>query len=68
MQNSRWSDRILANALSQPYQQGLLIAIATDKGLAQRSTELTPKSERFPTPDTCGAKPSRSTGSSVGDW
>lgn len=34
------SDRILANALNQPHPQGLIIAIATDKGLANLPWEL----------------------------
>lgn len=34
------SDRLLANALNQPRQQGLVIAIATDKGLAHLPWEL----------------------------
>ncbi|MEA5628207.1 CHAT domain-containing protein [Nostoc sp. UHCC 0251] len=34
------SDRLLANALNQPRQQGLIIAIATDKGLAHLPWEL----------------------------
>lgn len=34
------SDRILANALREPHPQGLIIAIATDKGLAHLPWEL----------------------------
>jgi CHAT domain-containing protein len=34
------SDRVLANALNQPHQEGLIIAIATDKGLAHLPWEL----------------------------
>ncbi|MBG1243171.1 CHAT domain-containing protein [Nostoc sp. NZL] len=34
------SDRILANALKEPHPQGLIIAIATDKGLAHLPWEL----------------------------
>ncbi|ACC85122.1 GUN4 domain-containing protein [Nostoc punctiforme] len=34
------SDRLLANALNHPHQQGLVIAIATDKGLAHLPWEL----------------------------
>ncbi len=34
------SDRLLANALNQPRQDGLVIAIATDKGLAKLPWEL----------------------------
>lgn len=34
------SDRLLTNALNQPRQQGLVIAIATDKGLAHLPWEL----------------------------
>ncbi|BAY41278.1 GUN4 domain-containing protein (plasmid) [Nostoc sp. NIES-2111] len=34
------TDRLLANALNQPRQQGLVIAIATDKGLAHLPWEL----------------------------
>ncbi|MHC0068571.1 GUN4 domain-containing protein [Nostoc sp. UIC 10890] len=34
------SDRLLVNALNQPRQQGLIIAIATDKGLAHLPWEL----------------------------
>ncbi|MBD2200676.1 MULTISPECIES: CHAT domain-containing protein [Calothrix] len=34
------SDRILANALKEPHHQGLIIAIATDKGLAHLPWEL----------------------------
>jgi hypothetical protein len=34
------SDRILANALKEPHPQGLIIAIATDKGLARLPWEI----------------------------
>ncbi|WP_414546187.1 CHAT domain-containing protein [Nostoc sp. CCY0012] len=34
------SDRILANALKEPHPQGLIIAIATDKGLAHLPWEI----------------------------
>ncbi|ARV57995.1 hypothetical protein BZZ01_04495 [Nostocales cyanobacterium HT-58-2] len=34
------SDHLLANALNQPHPQGLIIAIATDKGLAHQPWEL----------------------------
>ena len=34
------SDRILANALQEPHPEGLIIAIATDKGLAHLPWEL----------------------------
>ena len=34
------SDRILANALNQPYPQGLIVAIATDEGLAHLPWEV----------------------------
>jgi hypothetical protein len=34
------SDRLLANALNQPHPQGLIIAIATDEGLAHLPWEL----------------------------
>ncbi len=34
------SDRVLANALNQPRQEGLVIAIATDKGMAKLPWEL----------------------------
>ncbi len=34
------SDRVLANALKEPHQEGLIIAIATDKGLAHLPWEL----------------------------
>ena len=34
------SDRVLANALREPHQESLIIAIATDKGLAHLPWEL----------------------------
>ncbi|ACC85183.1 CHAT domain-containing protein [Nostoc punctiforme] len=40
-------DRLLANALNQPRQQGLVIAIATDKGLAHLPWELLHDGEDF---------------------
>lgn len=41
------SDRVLANALNQPHQEGLIIAIATDKGLAQLPWELLHDGKEF---------------------
>ncbi|MGK7947628.1 MAG: hypothetical protein AB4368_02155 [Xenococcaceae cyanobacterium] len=41
------SDRILANALQEPHSEGLVIAIATDKGLAHLPWELLTSSGQF---------------------
>ncbi len=41
------SDRVLANALQEPHQQGLIIAIATDKGLAHLPWELLHDGDSF---------------------
>lgn len=41
------SDRVLANALQEPHQEGLIIAIATDKGLAHLPWELLHDGECF---------------------
>ncbi len=41
------SDRLLANALNQPHQQGLIVVIASDKGLANLPWELLHDGEYF---------------------
>ena len=41
------SDRVLANALQEPHQEGLIIAIATDKGLAHLPWELLHDGQSF---------------------
>ena len=41
------SDRVLANALKEPHSEGLIIAIATDKGLAHLPWELLHDGECF---------------------
>ncbi len=41
------SDRVLANALKEPHQEGLIIVIATDKGLAHLPWELLHDGECF---------------------
>ena len=42
-----FGERILANALKEPHQEGLIIAIATDKGLAHLPWELLHDGECF---------------------
>ena len=41
------SERVLANALKEPHQEGLIIAIATDKGLAHLPWELLHDGQSF---------------------